>query len=254
AGVAAVDLKGSFHQDTSGRLFKAIAPTSWVPHVFVNYHAPTSRAAWGIGMYVPYGLTSQWSTDFPGRFEALKASLATFYVQPNVAWQLTPNWSIGGGPIFGHSSVELIQGVDLSAQPTGTGVTFGQLGIAAGTEFARADLKGSANAFGFQVAVNGHPSPNWSIGARFLSPLDFKYDNADATFTQVQTGLVLGGTLQAPFTAGTPVDALLQSQFQAPGPLVSQKASTTSFTRHRCRRVSLIRASGTCCSRQTTRG
>jgi len=226
AGVASVDLNGSFRQDTTGRLYNTIAPTSWVPHAFVNYHAPTSRAAWGIGFYVPYGLTSQWSTDFPGRFEALKASLATFYVQPNVAWQLTPNWSIGGGPIFGHSSVELIQGVDLASQPTGTGVTFGQLGIAAGTEFARADLKGSANAFGFQVAVFGHPSPNWSLGARFLSPLDFKYDNADATFTQIQTGLIIGGTLQAPFTAGTPVDALLQPQFQSPGPLVSQKAST----------------------------
>ena len=226
AGVAAIDLNGSFRQDTTGRLYKANAPTSWVPHAFVNYHSPTSRAAWGIGFYVPYGLTSEWAPDFPGRFEAQKASLSTFYIQPNFAWQLTPNWSIGGGPVFGHSSVELIQGLDLSTQPTGTGPTFGELGIPTGTEFAVADLKGSANAFGFQIAFDGHPSPNWNVGARFLSPLDFKYSSATATFTQVQTGLVIGGTLQAPFTAGTHVDALLQPEFQSGGPLVTQSAST----------------------------
>ena len=51
--------------------------------------------AYGIGLYVPFGLTSQWGEEFPGRFAAQKASLKTLYVQPNVAFQLTDNWSIG---------------------------------------------------------------------------------------------------------------------------------------------------------------
>ena len=151
AGVAAVSVNGSFHQDTTGRRFNADVPTSWVPHVFVNYHSPTSKFAWGLGVYVPYGLTSQWGTDFPGRFEAQKATLSTFYVQPNVAWQINSKWSIGGGPVYGHSNVELIQAIDLSTQLTAATAgapTFGQLGVATGTEFAQATIKGSGNRVG----------------------------------------------------------------------------------------------------------
>ena len=226
AGVAAISLNGKFQQDTTGREFESDIPTAWVPHVFVNYHPTRGKLAYGLGVYVPYGLTSQWGDDFPGRFQAKKASLRTIYVQPNIAWQMNPQWSIGAGPIFGFSNVELIQALDLSQQATPTGATFGQLGIPLRTEFARARLKGSANAFGGQFGIYGEPSPHWSVGARYLTQLEFKYDDADATFTQTPTGLVLGGTIQPPFVAGTPVDALLAGQFTTGGKLVSQKVST----------------------------
>jgi len=226
-GIAAIALKGSFQQDSTNRRFNAVAPTAWVPHAFVNYHAPSSHYAWGLGFYVPYGLTSQWAPDFPGRFEAQKASLKTFYIQPNVAWQINPKWSIGGGPVYGHSSVELIQAVDLSTQATFPGgPTFGQLGIATGTEFAQARLKGSGSAWGLQVGLSGRPTPEWNVGIRFLSALSFSYDNADATFTQVPTNLIVGGSLQAPLVAGTPIDSVVAPQFRTGGLLVSQKAST----------------------------
>ena len=67
---------GNFDQDTTFRRFDADVPTSYVPHVFVNYHADKSKFAYGLGVYVPYGLTSQWHDDFPGRFSALKATLS----------------------------------------------------------------------------------------------------------------------------------------------------------------------------------
>jgi long-chain fatty acid transport protein len=171
-------------------------------------------------------LTSQWTDSFPGRFSAKKASLKTIYVQPNIAFQITDNWSVGVGPIFGHSSVELVQAVDLAPIATPAGPTFGQLGIAARTEFARATLKGSSNAFGVTVGIHGKLTPTWEMGARFLSQLSFAYDNADATFEQRPTGLFLapGNPFGAP--AGTPVDALVASQFAAGGALTAQKAST----------------------------
>lgn len=225
-GIAAIAIRGSFTQDTTRAKFNADVPTQWIPHFFVNYHSPTSRAAWGLGVYVPYGLTSQWKDDFPGRFLAKKATLATVYVQPNVAWKINDNWSIGGGPIYGHSSVELTQGLDLSGFQANPAATFGQLGIATGTEFATAKLKGSASAWGAQIGVSGKIYNDWKVGARFLTPLEFKYDDADATFTQTNTGLILGADLQAPFLKGTPIDALVGPQFQSGGALVAQKVST----------------------------
>ncbi|HEY4218346.1 MAG TPA: outer membrane protein transport protein [Gemmatimonadaceae bacterium] len=227
AGGAAVTVKGGFTQDTTGRHWNTTIPAQFVPHLFINYHAPSSKAAYGVGVYVPYGLTSEWGDDFPGRFSAKKASLATIYVQPNFAWQLTPKWSIGGGPVIGHSTVELIQAVDLAPQVAVPGTTFGQLGIATGTEFAQVRVKGSAMAYGAQIAIHGNPAPHWDVGIRFLTPLDFKYNNGDATFTQVPTNLIVGGDVQAPFSKGAPVDLLVGPEFAAGGPLTSQSASTS---------------------------
>ena len=224
-GAAAIKIDGDFTQDTTYRKYPANVETAYVPHVFLNWRGD-GKLAMGLGVYVPYGLTSQWHEDFPGRFAALKASLKTIYVQPNLAYQVSPNWSVGGGPVFGHSTVELIQGIDLSQQYAAPGVTFGQLGIPRRTEFGRASLKGSANAFGVDLGVHGRLSPTWEMGARFLSQLAFNYDNADATFTQIPTGLTLaaGNPLGAP--AGTPIDAVVAGQFATGGALVAQKVQT----------------------------
>jgi long-chain fatty acid transport protein len=64
------------------------------------------------------------------------------------------------------------------------------------------------------------------MGARFLSQLSFSYDNADATFEQRPTGLFLAPSNPFGAPAGTPVDALVASQFAAGGALTAQKAST----------------------------
>ena len=225
-GAAIIKLDGAFTRDTSRRRYEATAPTAVVPHAFLNYRA--AKAAYGIGLYVPYGLTSQWGNDFPGRFSAKKASLQTIYVQPNISYQIMDNWSIGGGPVIGHSTVELIQAIDLSTTPTPTaGVTFGNLGIAKYTEFGRATLKGSAIAYGFNLGIHGRINKNWELGIRGLSQLSFNYDDADATFAQTITGLTIAAA-GPPFgvPAGTPVDALVTPQFSGAGALTPQKVKT----------------------------
>ena len=224
-GAAAIMIDGDFTRDTTFTRYEGDVPTAIVPHFFVDYRG-AGKLAYGLGVYVPYGLTSQWADDFPGRFSAKKASLQTLYVQPNIAYQLTENWSVGGGPIFGHSSVELIQAVDLAGVETPAGPTFGELGIPARTEFARASLKGSATGFGFAVGVHGKLTPTWAMGLRFLSQVKFEYDDADATFEPRPTGLVLAANNPFGVPGGTPVDALVASQFVSGGALTAQKVST----------------------------
>jgi long-chain fatty acid transport protein len=240
-GAAAIKIDGKFVQDTTFRTFKGDVPTAIVPHLFVNYHNPSSRLSYGVGAYVPYGLTSQWHDDFPGRFSAKKASLQTLYIQPNLGFQLNKNWSIGAGPIIGHSTVELIQSIDLSQQVLpftvgGQSVTFAALGIAQRTEFARARLKGDAWGYGAHVGIQGKLSPNWTFGARYLTQINFKYDNADATFSQVATNLVVPSAIPNPANptgpaligAGAQVDtlSLLRAAFASGGALSSQTVST----------------------------
>jgi long-chain fatty acid transport protein len=226
AGIAAIDLAGDFERDTLGTMYETKAPIAPVPHLFVNYNAPNSRRSVGLGVYVPYGLTMEWGSDFPGRFQAERASIGTIYVQPNFGFRINDAWSIGGGPIFGYSTVELKRSVDLSEQPTTTpGVTFAHIGIPRRTEFARAELEGSSVGIGGQIGVHGRLNPDWTVGARFMLPIWFEYDG-DVTFAQVQTGLVLGGPLPPSIPAGTPVDALVAPQFTTGGALVPQRVRT----------------------------
>lgn len=238
AGAAAIQVNAKFTQDTTFREWEGDIPLAIVPHAFVNYRSSeTSKLSYGAGLYVPYGLTSEWTDSFPGRFQARRASLATIYVQPNVAYQINDQWSVGGGPVIGHSSVELIQALDLSEQNTTTpGVTFGQLGIPRRTEFGRANLEGDALAYGAHVGVYGKPSADITVGFRFLSPLEFEYDGSEATFQQVNTGIVLppgnpicvgnpaacGGSA----SASANIDAILAPQFATGGALVTQEVST----------------------------
>jgi long-chain fatty acid transport protein len=226
AGAAVIPLKGDFTQDTTFQRYDADIPTAVVPHVFANYRT-SGRLAFGVGVYVPYGLTSQWRDDFPGRFAAQKASLQSIYFQPNVAFQFTEGWSVGIGPVIGRSSVELVQAIDLSQQRTSAnGPTFGQLGIPKRTEFARATLKGDAMGYGVNVGFHGRLTPTWEVGGRFLSQVDFKYDDADATFEARPTGLTLAANNPLNAPAGTPVDALLSGQFTGTGALTAQKVQT----------------------------
>ena len=240
AGAAAIQINAKFTQDTTFREWDGDVPLAIVPHAFVNYKgSETSKLSYGLGFYVPYGLTSQWTDSFPGRFRALKASLATFYVQPNIAYQINDKWSVGGGPVFGHSTVELIQSLDLADQVAATTpaiTTFNQLGIARGTEFGQATLEGSSSAFGAHVGVYGKPSADVTVGLRFLSPLEFEYDDAEASFRQINTNLVLppgnpictqqpalcGGST----TAQANIDLILAGQFTGTGRLVPQGVST----------------------------
>lgn len=235
-GAAAISIDGKFRQDTTFRTYKANVPTQYVPNGFISYHPASSKLALGVGLYVPYGLTSQWNGDFPGRFEALKASIQSIYVQPNAGWQINKNWSIGAGPVIAHSNVELIQALDLSQQPFtvgGVSVTGAALGIPQRTEFATARLKGGAWGYGAHFGIQGKLNPNWTFGIRYLTQIVFKYDNADATFTPVATNLVVPANIPNPanpnqvaIPAGTSVDAVVTPFFQAGGPLSAQKVST----------------------------
>ena len=227
AGASAVSLGGRFTADVTGRGDDASVPLEIPPHFFVNWRA-TPRLAAGVGAYVPYGLTSEWRSDFPGRFVAQRASLATIYVQPNVSFEIMPGrLSIGGGPVIGHSSVELKQALDISEQGVpGLPITFGQLGVLSGTQFATATLRGDATAYGVHVGVFARVLPTLTVGARYLSQMNFKYDDARASFEQVVTGFRIPAPTATNPNNFIPLDAALLPQFQDGGPLTQQGVKT----------------------------
>lgn len=231
-GASAIQLNGSFTRDTTRQRYAAISPLAIVPNVFVNkqFTIMGRKIALGGGVYVPYGLTSQWDDDFIGRFTSKKAALATVYVQPNIAYQINDKWSIGGGPIYVHSTVELIQSIDLAGLPTTTpGVTFANLGFTKGTEIGQVQIEGGGHTFTGTFGIMGKINDEWSVGARYLGKARVKYRAAPAVFTQTTTGLIVPVTVGT-IAAGTPVDALIAPQFAANGAFEPDQKVGTEIT------------------------
>ena len=231
AGGSAISVKGNFKQDVTGRQYDGDVPTEVPPYLGLTVHT-VPRLVLGLAGYVPYGLTSQWRDDFPGRFSALRASLKTIYVQPTVAYELVPGrLSVGAGGVVGYSTLELRQALDLSTSPAPAalvaglglpaGATLAQAGIQPGTEFGRARVKGSATGVGYNVGVHAKVTNTISFGARYLSEVRFRYTGEPATFEVSpragETRFPAGNVFQLP--AGTSIAALVAPNFAAGAPL-----------------------------------
>jgi len=73
----------------------------------------------GFGITAPYGLETEYPQDSVVRYIATKSSLITLNLNPNIAWQITKEWSIGGGINIQYMHAELNQAVPPSSLPLG---------------------------------------------------------------------------------------------------------------------------------------
>ena len=150
--------RGTFTNDLSGfstDLKKAVYP---VPNLYYVRPLGGGRAAAGIGLFAPYGLTTEWPDTFEGRFLGYRSRIAAIYVQPTAALKLGPKASIGAGLDVSFVKVHLRQRLELSSQiasPPFT--TFGNLGIPYGTEFGDVNLQGSGHGIGYHIGLQVEP-------------------------------------------------------------------------------------------------
>ncbi|MFB6248572.1 MAG: OmpP1/FadL family transporter [Salinibacter sp.] len=246
-GATVIDAFGEFTYDYTTRppytgvevgLENAPIP---VPHGYVTYGV-TDALGVGLGVYVPYGLETNWPTRlsngsvFDGAFEGFANRVQAIYVQPTAAYQLTPRLRVGGGPVFALSTVELNQLQDLSQVTVpGEQATFGQLGVPFHTAFAQSRLEASNDlGVGANIGATYQATDRLSIGVRFTTPITVSYEG-EAQFRQVETGLVfpapspLAQDLNGDGTPDpTPADLLLASQFGPNGVLERYRARARS--------------------------
>jgi long-chain fatty acid transport protein len=224
AGATLIGPRGDF-TGFDGRITGTMKD-NWVPVAAAYYTQPAGRrVALGVGLFVPYGLTIEWPLDFAGRFVSYKTVLQAPYLQPTIAYKINDHIAIGGGPDFVFSSLELNQRADLATQQLAPGITFAQIGVPPGTDFANFKISGSDVSVAGHVAVLITANEKLSFGARYLSrhtinPGDLTFESAQIP-TGLQTPVPLPG-----IPSGTPIDALLAPQFAPGGRLANQNAAT----------------------------
>ncbi|MFQ5552086.1 MAG: OmpP1/FadL family transporter [Gemmatimonadales bacterium] len=227
AGGILIDVSGGFTDDltqTRTALQNDIIP---VPYVYATLGLSDNLGA-GLGLFVPYGLGTEWPETFEGRFSGYDNSLQSIYIQPTLAYRLSDRLSIGGGLDVVIGSVTLKQHLDLSEfQVPGAGILFGTIGIPFHTAFANAELTADgATGYGGHVAVLLELSDRLSIAARYMSRVTLDYDGT-AEFTQIDTGILLSAGNPFGVPAGTPLDVLIATAFLADSVLSNQTGSTS---------------------------
>lgn len=233
-GVTLINVMGGFTDDIFGQNTKLDDPMLPIPQAYVSY-AVTPKVGVGIGLFAPYGLETKWPLTFDGRFSGYDNVIKTFYVQPTVAYQVTPWLKVGGGLDIVHGTVGLHQRLDLSQAPVPglpAGTTFGAFGIPVGTDFADADLEASKTSVGGHFGAIARVNDRLTIGAHYLMKVTLDYAGT-AQFTQVNTGIIIPATITIPvlgtINAGTPLDAVITSLglFSGGGFLANQTATAS---------------------------
>lgn len=163
-----------------------------VPNLFYS-RAVNDRWTAGIGITVPFGLSTDYDDGWQGRYHALGSDLRTVNINPSVAFQVTPRWSVGLGvsalhgdlaefsnaiDTFGVCVGTLQQTANLTAAAAGANCNAG-LGFAgpanAATD-AKVKLEGDDWGYGFNVGLLFQPDSRTRIGFAYRSKVELELD------------------------------------------------------------------------------
>jgi long-chain fatty acid transport protein len=201
------------------------------PNIYLSKPV-AGRYAMGLGVFAPYGLTTDWPVGSQGRYLGHHSQVQAMYIQPTLAVKLNQKISVGAGLNLTYLKVDLRQRVDLSTQAlpsipgVPSGATFALLGVKTGTDFADIELKGKTWNAGYHLGILAKVNDRISFGARFLSGQSVHIKDGAVTTTQISTPYALPFAIPGVAPAGTPLDVLLKPQFASGGHLSNQSASS----------------------------
>jgi long-chain fatty acid transport protein len=81
------------------------------------YYSATLRSglAFGFGLSVPFGLATDYSENWVGRYHAVKSEVSAVNLNPSVAYRVTEQWSVGAGFNAQRLAAEMTNRVDFGA-------------------------------------------------------------------------------------------------------------------------------------------
>jgi long-chain fatty acid transport protein len=160
----------------------------------------------GIAFYTPYGSGINWGSNWAGSVLNQSVTLAAYTLQPTLAWQVTPKFSIGAGLMMTWGKVDLDKGL----------LPSGILPQLPGITPASVNLKGSAAmAFGVNVGAQYDITSQWTVGVAFRSKMNMTVKKGVATVSYATEAVKnslesqIGLIDQANFTSTMPCVSVL---------------------------------------------
>ena len=132
---------------------------AFVPNAYFAYRL-SSDIHVGLGVNAPFGLKTEYDSDWIGRYQALKSELKTVNLNPSVAYRVFDRFSVGAGLNLQYLETEL-------TNLTGVGV---------------AAVKGDDYGWGFNLGALWQLTSSTRLGLAYRSEIDFDLEG-DASFS-----------------------------------------------------------------------
>ncbi len=141
----------------------------------------------GVGVTVPYGLTTEYNNSFVGRYGALESDLVTVDINPSVAYQISDILSVGFGVSARYAEVTLTNNIEFGGVCYGTvgPATCAPAGVNPQAVDGHVELAGDDWGFGFNIGVLLH-TEQFKLGAQYRSKIEFDLEG-DADFNNPTT-------------------------------------------------------------------
>jgi long-chain fatty acid transport protein len=196
-GGTLINFQNSFTGDPNDLFTAGTHGSAYRAHTFV---VPSAYAAiplggnltFGVGVFSPFGLRTNWQQPWIGRYVSSDANIKTVSLEPAIAWQTSDGrLAIGGGPEYRRGRVILAR-TQQSLNPFTNRIS----------DVANSYLSSDwSDKWGWNVGVLFKPTSTWRIGASYRAPMTMDFTGT-ATITQIPTG-------------NAQVDAIVRSQLPA---------------------------------------
>lgn len=164
-GMAAIhaktDIKDTRSFPASGSNDGDMVPFTAVP---MGYYVKPLDDKWavGVGLYVPFGLITDYESGFQGRYFGDYSDVRVITVQPTVSYRFNEQLSIGFGPTINRIDGELQSAILNPATP--------------GANDGRVKVTGDDTALGFNLGVLYEFTPHTRLGVTYRSKVDYKLE------------------------------------------------------------------------------
>lgn len=167
--IHAIDPSSSFHNTNSVKAGAAqlgdeggnIGDLALIPNIYYSQEIQPSLFV-GIGVNSPFGLKTEYDSQWMGRFQALKSELKTININPAIAYQVNDKFAIGGGISAMWAQAELSRALNI-----GTGDTV--------------KIKGDDWGFGFNLGAIYQATPDTRLGFAYRSQVKQRLEGASSS-------------------------------------------------------------------------
>jgi long-chain fatty acid transport protein len=151
--------------------------TAFVPNLYAA-HQLTNNLHIGLGINVPFGLKTKYSSDWVGRYQGINSELQTVNINPSLAYKINQMFSVGFGVNAQYAKANLTNAIDFGAAADAQGQcppppAGPPSGFCAQALDGRQQLTGDDWGWGYNLGVMMQLTSATRIGLSYRSHIDF---------------------------------------------------------------------------------
>lgn len=178
--------------------------TAFVPSAYFSWQLGPRLFA-GIGVGAPFGLKTEYDTNFVGRFHAIESELKTININPSVAYKVNDMFSVGAGINFQHVEATLSNAVNYSAAAFRAGGAAALAAVGGPGREGIATVEGNDSGWGYNLGAMIDLDPRTRIGLAYRSSIKYTLEGS-ATFSN-RPALLAAGLPDGPVRADVKLPA-----------------------------------------------